>query len=314
MSPKCPYVFDVIILGAGPAGMTAAIYAARRRMKALLICGKVGGQMMWSSDIENYTGTAQATGPELTKQFYEHIQKVDDDNASYDLWVREKEKVKKIKKEKDIFQVITDKKRTYRSRTIVVATGKIPKTLSVPGEKVAMAGNGLSFCATCDAPLYRNKKMAIIGGGNSAMDVGIQLLKITDSITIFVNTNHLIGETVLMEKILKHPKITVKYNAYVQEILLNKKKKVRGVSYMQEGKQKEFLCEGIFEEIGQKPATEFLDGFLTLNAGREIPTNRRCHTKAKGVFAAGDCSDRPHTQVSDAAGEGAIAALEAHDF
>jgi len=128
-----PEVFDTIIIGAGPAGMTAAVYAARRKMKALLICGKVGGQMMWSSDIENYTGIAQATGPDMTKEFFNHVRKVDDDNEHFDLWVRENEKVVTIiKNEKtDIFEVTTSKNRVFLSYTIVIASGKIPRTLNI---------------------------------------------------------------------------------------------------------------------------------------------------------------------------------------
>ena len=310
-----PETFDTIIIGAGPAGMTAAIYAARRKMKVLLICGKVGGQMMWSSDIANYTGVAQATGPELTKQFFSHIKNVDDDNAHFDLWVREDEKVSKIRGNFDEnFIVTTHAENQFKSRTIVITTGKIPRTLGIPGEKTAMAGNGLSFCATCDAPLYKDKKMVVIGGGNSAMDVALQLEKFTDDITVMTNCDNLIGEVVMMEKLEKSKNISVMYGVESREILLDKNNKVSGVSIVHNDTEKVIKCTGVFEEIGQIPATNFLEGFLELNKMKEIPTSRLCRTAVKGVFAGGDCTDQAHKQVIVAAGEGAVAALEAHEL
>jgi alkyl hydroperoxide reductase subunit F len=314
MKSQYPQVFDTIIIGGGPAGMTAAVYAARRKMKALLICGTVGGQMRWSSDIENYTGIAQATGPEMTKIFMDHIRKVDEDDAHYDLWVREDEKVEKIEKNNEIFTVTTGKGNIFQAYTLTITTGKVPRTLEIPGEKIAMQGNGLSFCATCDAPLYKNKKMAVIGGGNSAMDVAIQLSKFTPDVTIFTNLNHLIGETCLMEKIKNHPGIHVEYGTNTTEILLNAENKVSGIEYKQNGEEKIFECEGIFEEIGQIPATYFLDGIVDLNDNNEIITNVRKQTSTPGIFAGGDCTDQPHKQVIVAAGEGAIAVLEAHEY
>ena len=309
-----PQIFDTIIIGAGPAGMTATIYAARRKLKALLICGETGGQMISSSDIENWTGVAQATGPELTRMFFEHVKKVDHDNAHFDVWVREGERVENVSgsAEKN-FSVRTDSGKIFNSKTLICTTGKVPRTLGVPGEKVAMAGNGLSFCATCDAPLYRNKKMAVIGGGNSALDTALQLSKFTDSITIFVFDDHLIGETCLAEKCENDPHISIEFGVDTRKILLQNGK-VSGIGYLQNKVEKTFVCDGIFEEIGQKPATEFVKTFAAQNAAGEILTNRRCWTNVPGFFAGGDCTDQPHKQVVVAAGEGAICAVEAHEF
>lgn len=315
-----PSIFDTIIIGGGPAGVTAAVYAARRKMKTLIITGTMGGQMMWSSDIENYTGVAKATGPQLTQIFHEHLQSVDKDNEHFDLWMRENEMVETIEKQDNLFKITTDKeldfqtKQSFLSHTIIIATGKTPRTLNVPGEKIAMQGNGLSFCATCDAPLYKDKKMAIVGGGNSAMDVAIQLSKFTNNITIFTNLDHLIGEGCLMDKIEKNENIAVEYLTNTTEIVLNPHNKVSGIRYIQDNEEKIFYCEGIFEEIGQIPATKFLNGFLELNAKNEIICSERKETSVPGVFAAGDCTDQVHKQVIVAAGEGAIAVLEAHEY
>lgn len=332
--PPYPEVFDTIIIGAGPAGMTAAIYAARRKMKILLLCGNIGGQLKSSSDIENWTGVAQATGPQLSDQFFQHVKSVDQDNAHFDLWVREEAYVEEISGTfEEEFEVLTKAGKKFQTKTVVCTTGKVPRTLGVPGEKIAMEGNGLSFCATCDAPLYKDKKMVVIGGGNSAMDVALQLEKFTDNVTIFCYGSELKGEICMAEKIKKSPHISVKYNIDTQEILLDKNKKVSGIKYkpvvgaslvgdqngrvqdspLQEGCEI-FECEGIFEEIGQIPSTQFLGNFIELNEKNEIPVDRNMNTSIRGFFAGGDCTNGDHKQVVVAASEGAIAALEAHEL
>ncbi len=314
---KYPKVFDTIIIGAGPAGMTSAVYAARRKMKILLICGdKIGGQMQWSSDIENYTGVKKITGPGLTDRFFHHVHHIEKDIENFDLWVRKKELVTGVKKNSDnTFTVTTSAGKSFETKTLIITAGKVPRTLGISGEEVAMQGNGLSFCATCDAPLYKDKKMAIIGGGNSAMDVALQLNTLTDDITLFTDIGHLTGEEVLEEKLLNNSHIDIKYNVDVKEILLDEKYQVRGLRYSEKGsKEKEFVCEGIFEEIGQLPATNFLSEFIELNKKGEIPIDKKCKTSLSGVFAAGDVTDEIHKQIVVAAGQGAIAALEAHEY
>ena len=317
--PSYPGVFDCIVIGAGPAGMTAAIYGGRRKMKILIICGhNIGGQMTWSSDIENYTGIKKITGPALTDRFYHHVRKLEKDTKNFDVWMRRDENVAEVKKNKDgTFSVTTDTDQPFTSKTIVITAGKTPRTLGIPGEEIAMQGNGLSFCATCDAPLYTGKKMGIIGGGNSAMDVALQLETLTDDITIFTDLPKLMGEGVLMDKVKNSPAISIKYNTQTKEILLDADNQVRGIRYTENGgEEQEFECEGIFEEIGHIPATKFLKDFegLKLNEREEIITDRKCRTSLPAVFAAGDVTDQSHKQVIVAAGEGAIAALEAHEF
>jgi alkyl hydroperoxide reductase subunit F len=313
--PRYPVLFDLIIIGAGPAGMTAAVYAARRKMKILFICGDIGGQMNYANDISNWTGVAQSTGPGLRDQFFAHVKSVDDDNSHFDLWVRESEKVTGVSKVKDEFFVATDGEQVFKSKTVLCTTGKKPRTLNIPGEDIAMRGNGLSFAATQDAPLYKDKKMVVIGGGNSAMDVTVQLMGFAKHITVMTNLDHLIGESCLMEKVKNSPKVEVKYEVQVEEVLLDKNQKVRGVR-MTEGQDAayEFECEGIFEEIGQTPATKFLKGFVDLNDQGEIVTDRLMNTNVPGFFAAGDCNDGHHKQVIVSAGEGAVGALQAYEY
>jgi alkyl hydroperoxide reductase subunit F len=290
-------------------------------MKTLMVCGTIGGQMKWASDIQNWTGVAQATGPELTNQFYAHIKRIDHDDKAFDLWVREEEKVTAIKKnslqDKDyhVFEIATDSGQSFKTKTVVICSGKMPRTLGIPGEKTAMKGNGLSFSATSDAPLYRDKKMAVIGGGNSAMDVALQLAKYTDDITIMTNLDHLIGEACMMDRVEENPNISIKYSVGVEEVVLNKNNKVSGLR-MTEGSEESYVfeCDGIFEEIGQTPATGFVKEFLELNKGNEIIKDKDCKTSMDGIFAAGDCTDQQHKQTIIAAGEAAVAALEAHKY
>lgn len=313
--PPYPEIFDTIVIGAGPAGMTAGVYAARRKLKTLMICGNIGGQMKWASDIENWTGVTQATGTELTNQFYAHIKKIDDDNSHFDLWLRENEKAASIKKSADFFEITTDNDKSFKTKSIVIVSGKIPRTLQIPGEEIAMKGNGLSFSATSDAPLYEGKKMVVIGGGNSALDVSLQLAKYTDDITIMTNLDHLIGETCLMHRVEENPNIKVRYNIATKEVMLNKDNKVSGLKLSEDGQIDEiFECEGIFEEIGQTPATKFVEGVVELNDGKEIIVDRQMKTSVPGIFAAGDCTNEIHKQTIVAAGQGAIAALEAHEY
>lgn len=313
--PRYPKIFDLIIIGAGPAGMTAAVYAARRKMKILLICGKTGGQMNYASDISNWTGVAQSTGPGLRDMFFSHVKNVDDDNAHFDLWVRQGEFVETVSKQADVFTVKTDSAQSFQAKTVLCTAGKIPRTLGIPGEDIAMKGNGLSFAVTQDAPLYKDKKMVIIGGGNSAMDVAIQLKRFSPDITIMTNVETLRGEGCLMDKVNAAENITVKCNVQVEEVLLDKKDQVRGVRLSENGGEAyDFECEGIFEEIGQVPSTQFLKGFVEMNDIGEIVTDRVMNTNVPGFFAAGDCNDGYHKQVIVAAGEGAIGALQAYEY
>lgn len=334
--PRYPELFDLIIIGAGPAGMTAAVYAARRKMKILFICGEIGGQMNYANDISNWTGVAQSTGPGLRDQFYAHVKSVDNDNAHFDLWVRENEKVTGVSKVtefpteqgegtenshpersvgSEVFYVATEGEQVFKSKTVLCTTGKKPRTLNIPGEDMAMKGNGLSFAATQDAPLYKDQEMVVIGGGNSAMDVTVQLMGFAKNITLMTNLDHLIGEACLMEKVKQSEKVNIKYEVNVEEILLDKNQKVRGVRLSQSGGDSfEHECEGIFEEIGQTPATKFLEGFVDLNEHKEIITDRLMNTNVPGFFAAGDCNNGHHKQVIVSAGEGAIGALQAYEY
>ncbi len=302
--------YDVIIIGAGPSGMTASIYAARRGLKTLIIGGEVGGQMKWYSKMDYCTGVTHATLPDITDMFYEHVR-----STSFSARLIENEKVLKITKKSDGFKLFTTLENTYYARTLIIAVGKMPRMLDVPGEEVAIHGKGMSICSSSDVPLYRGKKMVVIGGGDAAMDVCLQLSKLTNSIILMTDLNRLVGNPKRITKISKNQNIVIMQGVKVLEILLDTEKMVKGVRYSQSGGEEQIcLCEGIFKEIGHTPDTYFLEDFLHINSRGEISTDRYCRTEYPGLFAAGNCTDQHHKQPIVAVGEGAIAAMEAHSY
>ena len=197
-------MFDLIIIGAGPAGITAAVYAARKKMNLLVVTGDVGGQAAWSGDIENYTGYQFITGPDLASKFEEHMKK-------YGIKLKQVEEVVGIKKTGDIITVKTSKA-SYEAKTVIIASGKKSRELGVPGEK-EFKNRGLTYCATCDGPLFSEKDVAIIGGGNSALDAALQLTKIAKKVYIINITPALGGDSIMREKVEAAKNVTVINNS-----------------------------------------------------------------------------------------------------
>ncbi|UCH11873.1 MAG: NAD(P)-binding domain-containing protein [Candidatus Omnitrophota bacterium] len=206
-------MYDLIIIGAGPAGITASVYAARKRMNFLVITKDIGGQTAWSGDIENYTGYQFITGPELTSKFEEHMKK-------YGVEVKEGEEVVDIKKKDNIISVRTNKGE-YEAKTAIVASGKRSRELNVPGEK-KFKNKGLTYCATCDGPLFSRKDVAVIGGGNSALDATLQLINIADHIYLINTAPSLTGDAIMQEKVNESEKVTALNNTKVITILGDK--------------------------------------------------------------------------------------------
>ncbi len=295
-------MFDLIIIGAGPAGITAAVYAARKQMKTLVISEDIGGQAAWSGDIENYTGYQFISGPELSIKFEEHMRK-------YDVEVKENEKVVKLAKNGSTF-VVTSNKADYETRTIIIASGKRSRELNVPGEK-EFKNKGLTYCATCDGPLFAQKEVAVIGGGNSSLDAALQLMNIAKKVYI-VNINpELKGDAVMLEKVRDSNKVTIINNSQVTAVLGDKM--VNGLTIKKEGSEKTLVVGGVFVEIGLSPNSEFAKT-LDRNEFGEIKVDSRNQTNIPGVFAAGDVTDVPEKQIVIACGEGSKACLSAFKY
>lgn len=295
-------MFDLIIIGAGPAGITAAIYAARKKMSLLVVSKDIGGQAALSGDVENYTGYQFITGPELALKFEEHLRK-------FDIGLKENEAVEEVKKLAHSIQVRTAKG-LYEAKTVIIASGKRSRELGVPGEK-EFKNHGLTYCATCDGPLFPGKDVAVIGGGNSALDAAIQLTKIAGKIYVINIAPYLTGDPVMQEALVSSPKVTVINNAQVSAILGNKA--VTGIKIKKENKEEILPVEGVFVEIGLIPNSEFIKDVEKNKLG-EIKVNPYNETSIPGIFAAGDVTDVPEKQIVIAAGEGSKAALRVFSY
>jgi len=294
---------DLIIVGAGPAGITAAIYAARKKLDLLVITKDIGGQAAISADIENYTGYQYITGPDLTKKFKDHM-------AEFKIEVKEGEEVIGVEKINGMFRVKTDNE-TYESKTLIIATGAKPRTLNVPGEG-KFKNRGVTYCATCDAPLFANMDVAVIGGGNSALDATLQLIKIANRIYLININPSFRGDEVMIEKVEKSDKVITLCNAKTLEILGDKM--VTGIRLEKDGEQKILNVQGVFVEIGYVANSDLVANLVELNKRGEVVVDERCRTNVPGIFAAGDVSNAPYKQIVVAAGDGSKTALSAYEY
>jgi NADH-dependent peroxiredoxin subunit F len=295
-------MYDLIIIGAGPAGITASVYAARKKIEFLVISKDVGGQAAWSGDIENYTGYQFITGPELAAKFEEHMHK-------YNIPLKADEAVRDISNAGQVITVTTDKA-SYETRSLIIASGKRTKELNVPGEK-EFKNRGLTYCATCDGPLFANKDVAVIGGGNSALDAVLQLRRIARRVTLVNITDSLGGDAVMREQVESDNKVTVLNSTQVTGIIGDKF--VRGIKVLRQDKEETLAVQGVFVEIGLLPNSEFAKA-IARNQLQEIIINCRNETNIPGIFAAGDVTDVPEKQIIIAAGEGSKACLSAFRY
>ena len=296
-------VYDVLIAGAGPAGLTAGVYCARKMLKTIIISENIGGQALESWAIENYMGYRMITGEDLMKKFEEQVRTL---NMRLEL-----DRIVSLSKEEDIFTVRTISENTFKARTVILAQGNRPKKLGVANEEQFL-GRGLSICSTCDGPLYKGKRVAVVGGGNSAIQTAVEMSEITPSVVLIVRSG--IRADPIYTKMLESKKnITVYLNTQVTA--LHGDKFLSAVTTKNDkGEEQKIDLEGIFIEIGWLPNTDFLNGFVALNEKKEIVVDINCHTNVPGVFAAGDVSSVKSKQIIIASGDGAKAALEANEY
>jgi len=295
-------IYDLIIIGAGPAGITAAVYAARKKIDTLVVTKDIGGQAALSGDIQNYTGYQFISGPELAEKFEEHMRKFNFD-------IRENEEVTKLAAKQNNFLIKTDKN-NYRAKAVIVASGKKSRELGVSGEK-EFKNKGLVYCATCDAPLFSGDDVAVIGGGNSSLDAALQLMKIANHVYVINIANHLTGDEIMQEKIKKSKKVTILNNSQVIEILGDDF--VNAIKIEKDKKEETLAVQGIFVEIGLIPNSNFAVDLNKTKSG-EIKVNNKNITNIPGIFAAGDVTDVFEKQIIIAAGEGAKAALSVFHY
>lgn len=295
-------ILDLVIIGAGPAGITASVYASRKKMNFLVLTKDVGGQAAWSSDVENYPGYQFITGPDLVAKFQEHMQK-------YGLKLKENEEVIDLEKKDGIIYIKTAKA-SYETKTAIIAAGKKVKEIGVPGEK-EYKNKGVAYCVTCDGPLFAEKDVAVVGGGNSALDAAIQMMNIANKVYLINIMDHFTGDPVMQDKIKNNPKVRILHNTRVESI--TGEKFVKGINVDTGGKKELLEVSGVFIEIGLMPNSWFAKG-LDKNEKGEIKVNCANETNVPGVFAAGDVTSVPEKQIVIAAGDGAKAALGAFRY
>ena len=296
-------MFELIIVGAGPAGITAAVYAARKKINFLVITQDIGGQAALSSDVENYTGYQFVTGPELVAKFEEHLKQ-------FDVQLKNDEYVRRIAQPKGGLFVVETKKASYEAKSLIVASGRRPRWLNVKGEE-SLRNRGVSYCATCDGPLFSKKTVAVIGGGNAALDAVLQMTHIANQVYLININPELGGDPIMREKVGSAQNVKIYNNAVTKEVLGDKF--VKSIKFEQGGVPKELDVDGIFVEIGSTPNSDIID-FVAKNKSGEIIVDNLNRTNIPGVFAAGDVTDIPEKQIIVAAGEGAKAVLGAFRY
>lgn len=301
-------IYDVVIIGGASAGLTAGIYAARKKLNAVILAKQIGGQSLLAERIENFPGLESISGKDLIDNMRKQVEK-------YGVPIREDAEVESIKKKGEEFEVrLRNLEVGLRARAIIIATGKNYRQLDIPGAK-KFENKGVSFCTTCDAPFFEGKNVAVIGGGNSALNAVLDLVKYANKIYVLARGPKIKGDELLQEKAKQSGKVEflvnaelkeIEGNAFVEKIIYKDKKT---------GDEKELKVGGVFVNIGWVPATEFLKDFVDLNKEREIIINSRTNeTSVKGIFAAGDVTDIRYKQCVIAAGEGAKAALSAANY
>ncbi|MDH7593719.1 MAG: FAD-dependent oxidoreductase [Methanomicrobiales archaeon] len=295
---------DVVIIGAGPAGLTAAMYCARKSLRTLVIGADIGGQALWSWSIDNYMGYRMITGEELMKKFEEQVREL---NIRLEL-----DRVGAVSRENASFMVITASGRVYHARTLIIATGKRPRTLGLK-EEDRYIGKGVSVCSTCDGPLYREKVVGVVGGGNSALQTAIEMSGIAKEVYLIVRSS-MKADEILKDAYAKKKNVTTLLDTVVTSLYGEPFLQGITVKNMKSGEERKIEMDGLFLEIGLLPNTDFLGGFVELNDAGEVVVDINCHTSVEGVFAAGDVTNIKGKQIIIAAGEGAKAALEAYEY
>jgi len=297
-------MYDLIIIGGGPAGLTAAVYAARKKMDTLLLTAELGGQLMWTREIENYMGYQFISGPELMSKFEEQVKR---------FAVKTKyEEVVGVSVHHDGNFSVKTAEGEYQSKTVILASGKRSRRLDVPGE-IEFTGRGVSYCATCDGPLFSEKIVAVVGGGNSAVQAAIELSAVASTVYL-VSRSKYIADPIVLDKMQATTNI-IELNGYISEGIYGhdvvEKLTIREKNG---GESRDLAVQGVFVEVGLQPNSEFLEKLVAQNDQQELITDCRAQTNIAGLFAAGDVTNGPDKQIVIAAGDGAKAALKAYDY
>jgi thioredoxin-disulfide reductase len=300
-------LYDLIIIGGGPAGITAGIYAARQNLKTLLISKSFGGQMARKTvAIDNYTGFEEISGIDLVCKFEKHLKK-----QKIDIEV---DIIEELKKENGKFYILTGKGKRFESLAVIVASGAEPRTLCIPGEN-EFIGRGVSYCVACDGPVFTGKTVAVIGGGDAGFEAALFLSEYTKKVYIMECGQEAKASVVLQEKTQETGKIETITNAVLKNIQGEKFVECLEYQDLKNNQLKKIEVKGVFVEIGNRPAVSFVRDLVDFNDKKEIIIdNLNNQTKTAGLFAAGDVTNTAYKQIIISAGEGAKAAMSAHKY
>lgn len=299
--------YDVIVIGAGPGGMTAAMYASRANLSVLMLDrGIYGGNLNNTAEIENYTGFKSIMGPDLAKEMYEGATQFGADYA-YGA-------VEKVEVVGEVKQITTDMGDVFTAKAVVIATGSSQRKLGVPGE-AEFSGRGVSYCAVCDGAFFKNKHLIVVGGGDSAVEEGAFLTQLADKVTVLVRRDQLRAQPIVQDKAMQNPKMEFVFNTSVTEIV-GDDMKVTGVKTVNNvtGETGELAADGVFIYVGSDPMTAPFKDLGILNDKGWVETDATMATKIPGIFAVGDVRDTLLRQVATAVGDGAIAGQQVFKY
>ncbi|MEW6617655.1 MAG: FAD-dependent oxidoreductase [Patescibacteria group bacterium] len=304
-------MFDLIIVGGGPAGISAGIYAGRKKIKSLLITDMFGGQSVVSADIQNFIGIKSISGFELARQMEGHLR------AQEGIEIMEGDRVNSIEEksegEKKWFVVKTEGGKIFEARTLLLAAGSKRRKLNVPGEK-EFDGKGVAYCATCDAPMFKDKKVVVVGGGNAGLESALDLLQYASEVNIFEYKDALKGDPITIEKIQSNPKTKIFTETQLLEITGDTL--VRGVKYkIKTGEEKTMDVDGVFIEIGWVPNSDLVQGLVEINGMKEVIVNHQTQQSSHPlIWAAGDIADVRYKQNNISIGDAVKAVLNIHEY
>jgi alkyl hydroperoxide reductase subunit F len=297
-------VYDLAIIGGGPGGLSAALYAKRKGIDVVLVSGTIGGQVADTSSVENYLGIESMTGEEMVKAFKSHVE-------SYDVPMLDSIKVESIEPGNEKTLTLDNGKK-LKSKTVIIGTGSLNRKLGVPGED-EFYGKGVTYCAICDGPLFTDMDVLVAGGGNSAVEAAIDLSKTASSVKL-VQRSVLRADQVLIDRMESLDNVEVFIGHQIKEVKGDKLVSAVVAKNKETGEEVTFDTKALFVEIGYVPNTKFVENLVQLNERKEIIINDRNETSEKGIFAIGDATTVPYKQIIIAASEGAKAALSAVDY
>jgi thioredoxin reductase (NADPH) len=300
-------VFDVIIVGAGAAGLTAGIYTSRSRLSTLILNeGSVGGQMVLTNEIANYPGVEKTNGYVLAGTMKKQAKE-------FGSTIRSNIKIKTYDLDGEVKRIVLEDEREYRSKAVILAPGGKPRPLNIPGEE-AFRGTGVSYCATCDGDFFTGKEIAVVGGGNSALEEAVTLTRYASRVTIIHQFDHFQAFQHAIDEAEKNPKINFIMESEPRKFIGNGVLEEVSIEHLPTGMISALKVDGVFVFIGYVPNTSMLQGIVELNDRQEIVVDHDLKTSIPGVFAAGDCIPKKYRQVTTAVADGTIAALSAAEY